>query len=391
MKQFKLQLLFLLTLALQPEVIQAVDRKSCTTIMMVAPVSTSDALQSADLTEIVRRAVAKQYLPGCPGLRLVAQEDARIFFDYVGMSAFFSRPMERLSTWQVEFLRQETGATRFASGVWNKARRSIDVTVWNITRNSRLNVAGTFTIELGASEVGAVRSSPWILNELAWLTPNSFTIGFGQTSVYAFDSRKIPAEWKESGTSVYSKLPQIISSIGFNKIDYPTTFDGIDLTGSLFPGTYFFAIDQETSFVRTPDPKTGGYTASRPFDTRTIAVEIYGACTNAMALGNMHTVLGTTYAGLGIGPCIHWRKEDNGQGIWTIDLGYRGLLGQRVFVAKNSYIFFESDFMVFTKDVYDSEVGKSNQLGRGILGWGTYVPDVEHQYTTFVRDVFGLD
>ena len=376
---------------LSPSTVMASEGKTCTTIMMVAPVATSDAWKSMDLTEHVRRATAKQYLPGCPGLRFVAQEDARIFFDYVGISAFYARSLQSLSTWQVGFLREETGATRFVSGTWNETTRSIDVTVWRSNQNSRLNVVGTFTIELSASETGALRSSPQVLNLLAWLTPNSFTLGFGQTSVYAFDANKVPAEWRESGTTVHSKLPAIISSIGFNKIDYPTSFDGLDLTGTLFPGTYFFAIDQETNFFRTPDAVTGTYSEARPFETRKIYVEIYGACTNAMALGNMHTILGTTYAGIGIGPCLHWRREDQGKGLWTIDIGFRGIMGQRIFVAQNSYIFFESDFMVFLQNVYDSDVGSSNQLGRGILGWGWYIPDVEHQYTSRIREFTGID
>ena len=334
-----------------------------------------DALLSESLVRLVQLELQAYYGLNCSRPVFVNDNTARAAFDYVGITTFFTRRLENLSPRQVSMVREETQATVLIVPQYQQKQQRLKIVLWRINSDNTLRRIGLRFTNISDRELNSLPHSPALLNLLALLTPNTMTLGFVKTEVNGFESTRESSLWEHRETRLRSNLPRIISSIGFNKIDHPKAFNIFDWSGSLFPSTYLFAIDQESTFVRkdqAPDLNA---------DIRKATVEIYGSCTNLIAMGSFYSILGTTYLAIGYGPCLHWRKEDRGHADWTIDFANRIIFGHRIFVTQDWYVFFEGDQLNFSKFLYKSDLVKSRSIGRANLGIGWYLPDVETRYT----------
>ena len=361
---------------------ERVPEPTCKNKILMAPALVRDTLLSQALTERATALITAHYGLKCPHSPYVSSEKSRILLDYFGITSFFSRSPVDLSESQIEDIRSESGASYLAFTSWDPKSRRIRIDLWYMNKENRVKTAGRLMDRLTHSESSELPRAHPFINFLTLLTPNTVTLGFVSTEVNGFQAKDEGEDFYAQKTRTRSQVPAIVSSIGFNKIEHPSSYYLFDWSGSLFPSTYLYGIDQLTTFAR----KSQKDKESKELEYGSI--KIYGSCTNLNAMGSIHSPLGTTYAALGYGPCIHWRKVDNDQPVWQLDLAARILFGHRIFVSRDWYLFFEGDQLTFRKNIYNTHVAKSDSIGRGTLGFGWYFADVDSQYTNFVTSLF---
>ncbi|MCX6939312.1 MAG: hypothetical protein NTX09_01015, partial [Verrucomicrobia bacterium] len=163
--------------------------------------------------------------------------------------------------------------------------------------------------------------SNWFLKSLALLSPNNVSTGFSDTNV----SLQLDDNYKQLSTNSKGALPPIISSISFSKVEHPMGYSTFDYSGTVFPGSYLFAINQYNVLDRKnrilpEDP-------NEPNEVF-IHIEAYGACLNLNGQGSLFTPLGILYAGIGWGgltrvpavpsPCSLRRRAGSWLCRWSI-------------------------------------------------------------------------
>ncbi len=165
-------------------------------------------------------------------------------------------------------------------------------------------------------------------------------------------------------------LPPILSSISFNKISHRDGFGLFDVGLSVFPGTFLFAINQDTVVAQKTTPQTEEEFA-------TLHVEAYGACTNLNGEAALYSPLGTSYLSLGYGPCLLGVGKEQQDAIIKLNLAGRFKIGHRVFTSQDLFIYMEVDNLIFSEKIYDSELAHSSNIVRAVFGLGWYLADVE--------------
>jgi len=288
-------------------------------------------------------------------------------FDYIGVSFYHNKPSHRYTTKQIRLIKQTFNATYILKAKLHTPT-VLSVNIYRIEGDYDLRLEKTkhyeFFIEIKKSKN---HQAPQFLKYLSLMSPNSFTLG----STYTEVSMDLPDEYQEIDSTQKSALPKIISSISFNKIDNSYAYNMFDAGASLFPGQFFFGLDQRTKIARRDSPSTDDDAI------KTLRVSIYGICPNINALGTIHTPLGATYTSIGYGPCILHKRVDDENPKFSIDLATRFVMGHRVFFTKKYFTFLEFDYLFFNNHLYRSNFAKSRTITRGTLGLGMYVPDAE--------------
>ena len=287
-------------------------------------------------------------------------------FDFIGISYFFGRNLRLMQQKQREYLITETQANRLLS--IEVTTKGVVATLYLLTAQSPLKKLFSFSVPI-SKESKKAQKSAWLLRYLALLTPNAFSLGFNSTQV----SIEADKEKYEEDTRLIGVLPPLLSSMTFNKIEHPLAYQVMDYSFSLFPGAYFFGINQITDF-RLIDPSMA---SEQLPELLTARVNAYGACNNINGQVSLFWILGTSYSSLGLGPCIYRLQTDSNPPGYFGAFAWRFVLGHRVFMSQNIFTFFEADILNFDRELYRTDLIHSRTISRGTLGVGWYVPDVE--------------
>jgi hypothetical protein len=103
-----------------------------------------------------------------------------------------------------------------------------------------------------------------------------------------------------------------------------------------------------------------------------------GACTIMMAQGAIHSPLGTTSAGVGIGPCAFRTQQDDTSPKLDLHIAMRFGVNHRAFFAEHWFLTIESSTVnLLTGSFYKSDAAKISVVQRTNLGIGYYQTNVE--------------
>jgi hypothetical protein len=292
------------------------------------------------------------------------------FYDFIGMTFFFTRSPASLGQRQLAMLKARVPARYFlfvtgdqASGNFFGKLYRLDGEIKPKTLN--LVFMRTYKFALNAKAGESTKTSAFYRN-LALIAPNSVNIGFSDTEV----TLDLKEGYGQIETSNVGAVPPILSSISISRIDHSATYNTWDIAGSLFPGLFFFGINQYTTIYKMAEDK-------EPEDSEKtrLHMQAYGSCGNLNAMGTVHSPIGATYGMIGYGPCFMLtRKEDEPSRV-RLNLAGRLQVGHRVFLIRRLFTYFEVDTLYFSESLYHSEYGKSARISRGMLGFGWYIPD----------------
>ena len=184
----------------------------------------------------------------------------------------------------------------------------------------------------------------------------------------------LPISQVEGTTSVHGSLPPIISSLSLSNITPASGFNLWDYAFSIFPGNYLFVIDQDTDIV------TNGYGThpndAPPSDRTSLHIQTRGASGNINAQMDLHSPIGTSYASFGVGPCLTQTLSSDEKWDTRLQMSWRYLVGHRVFMTKQSFLYLESDELYFPNErLYRSGNISTSYLIRSSVGLGWYVSD----------------
>jgi hypothetical protein len=340
-------------------------------IVALSPVDTKDATLSDQINTALMPKVRTLLQPYCGHIAIVDQSRSNSGFDYVGQTPFFNGPLTSIPNRGIDYVAAFTRATHLVELKYAASGKST-LKIYHYDDQQEF-------LELAiVDHVDATVLSPYlkpnskVLNFLALLTPNTTTTGFVTTTVAVSPEEPYSLQT----TTLKTHLPQIISSIGFNKIDHYRAFAVVDIKYSLFPSTFLFAIDQTSYFVNN----------NNQFDTFAVPISVYGGCITANAMASLHIPLGTLYGAAGIGPCTY--RSQIGSAIPSLrgNMALRYLLGHRTFMTESTYLFWEFDIVQFLgAPIYRSEHVSASALSRFTLGAGLYVTEAERIFTDLWR------
>jgi hypothetical protein len=292
-------------------------------------------------------------------------EESLDAFDYVGLNFYFSVDPEALGASQVRKLQKSLTATHLLFIRYDPASLRAYAYIYEMVAEGELELKTSQRLKLQRVPLVAAET-PTYLRALGLLTPNSVSLGFSQTTV-DMDLRE---DLEKLSDKDRGGLPPILSSISFNKISHRDGFGLFDVGLSVFPGTFLFAINQDTVVAKKTLPQTQEEFA-------TLHVEAYGTCTNLNGEFALYSPLGTTYLSAGYGPCLLGVGKEQQDAIITLNLAGRPKFGHRIFTSQDLYLYLEFDALVFAERIYDSELAHSTSILRAVMGLGWYLTDVE--------------
>lgn len=339
----------------------------CKKMILVAPPPMADLKLSGWLMQEAKAAYFRSMKWDCAPFykKSVSSE----LFDYLGTDA---RDPNTIQTRQLEFIKERTGAGQIMFLSFESKRSILKLSLYNLVEEDgedlKAVIDGEFEIDVDAKAVSDRRAN--ILRfVMPYLTPNSFSLGLSSVKAVVR-----PAEGYEETYSVNrSTLPAFISSIQITKIDHPDSFGLFDISFSIFPGFFFFALDQYTGVQNT----------NAPGDSRqTLHMQAFGSNANLNGELTVHTPIGSSYFSVGAGPSYYAQKQENEEPktiLSPFDLRVRA--GHRAFVTKNAFFSLDADQMFLSKNLYFEEgVAEAKSLIRLSASIGWYFPTSSFYY-----------
>ncbi|MCX6119432.1 MAG: hypothetical protein NT027_17985, partial [Proteobacteria bacterium] len=351
--------------------------KKCLARLAISPPLVLDTYLGESLVLDAQKVLSSLHIDQCDRQEFVDQDMSRPIFEHLGITNYFDKDLRKLNVEQLEYIQEELNATHVVTIKVNKKKKNIElflakfIVKWGEVALSLPKKIGEMDYK---NQIENAPRAPELLSYLALLTPNTVTIGSGQTEV----AMKLEPGYIESSTRTRGLLPPILSSIGFNKIEHYRAFDIFDANLSLFPSSFLFAIDQ-TSVINSP--KLSAQAADQFTE---LSVKMYGGCTTFNGQVAGHSPIGTTYLALGIGPCLFQNQREDRDAIIYFDAASRIIFGHRAFFTDRYYFFLEVDQVTFTSTkIYKNDIASAKSVSRGNFGIGWYVADFERKYTSF--------
>ena len=350
--------------------------RNCFSKLIIAPPHTSDSLRADALADSIQAALAQRSSLVCDASNVIPQDLSRPIFDKFGITSHFAVQPDRIYPEQIEYLSQELGATHFVSVALNKKNDVVHVEVRKIQEDYSLaKPLLKFDLPYAATVSPLESSNKWV-RLLAPLSANSVTVGTVDTHLEI----SLENGYGKVADHTRGVLPPLISSISFSKIEHYRAFKEFDYSGSIFPSTFFFGIDQDTDVEKLDKSLTD------PTRYSTLHVEAYGGCTTVLAEGSLHSPIGTTYGGVGFGPCIVQKRQERREPVVYGTTAFRVEFGHRAFMNESWFFYFNIDAVNFSgTSIYQSDVGKTNSVTRSGVGIGYFIADTEHLFSTFWR------
>lgn len=290
-------------------------------------------------------------------------------FDFFGMDA---RNPETIESRQLEFIKERTAADQLMFLSVDPVKKSlVALNVYKLIEDDsgvKIVDAGDYEMELEPRAVAKQRSNPLRLL-LPYLTPNALSFGVSNVTASLF----LTDRYREVSTVNRSTLPAIISSIQISKIEHPDSFGLFDYSFNIFPGLFFFAIDQYTTIEDQ---------ATEVPEYQTLHLQAIGANANLNAELTLHSPIGATYISAGAGPSYYARKQDDDDPRSVISpFDYRFRIGHRSFFTKNLFIAFDFDQIFLSHELYhNDDIVKQTNLVRGSATLGWYFPSSSIYY-----------
>ena len=299
-------------------------------------------------------------------------------FDVVGSTTGFPRQANQLGQRQVDYLREVLEVTHLLFIDYPQTNNRVKVHLYAINKNDKLLLEKTYDLTIEQKLIEA-NSSSSLLRFLARVTANALTTGYSNTDVY-FDVDK---RFGEGTIKSKGFLPPLVSSVALSRIEHRRGYGLFDYAGSIFPGGYLFGIDQINTYYRLDDKPN----ADQVPETLNLNIETYGSCATGNAQGSLFSPLGTTFVGIGIGPCVVWLKSLDRQALWYGKTAVRYFFGHRVFFT--DHIFFELnwDSLVFHQELQKTDYAIARQVERFGLALGWYIPDSERLASSLWRQI----
>lgn len=350
--------------------------RACDAKLLMAPPHTSDSILADALAQVIAAELVKRFPLACDLENIIPQDQSRPLFDKIGITAHFAIQPDRIYLEQIEYLKVELRATHFVVVDINEQADNLRVDVREIQKDDTLGKS-LLKFDLPyAKTVGPLEKSNEWVRLLAPLSGNAFTLGAVDTRL----DMQLSDGYDKIADHTRGVLPPLISSVSVNKIDHFRAFKNYDYSGSIFPSTFFFGIDQDTDIQRSdlavPDPT----------QNRTIHVEAYGGCTTILAEGSLHSPIGTTYGGVGFGPCLVQKRQERREPVVYGTTAFRMEFGHRAFFSESWFFYVSSDTLSFSSSaIYESEVATTNSVSRGGIGIGYFIAEKEHLFSSFWR------
>lgn len=337
-------------------------------IAIVPPVVADSALSRAIANQVI--ALLMKSDQTCKNF--LNFDRTQVFFDYLAMTAFQRIAPSRLKAHHIALITERMQADHV---MYIEASPQLDfavVSIFGLLDPPAVKLKQELRLPLDKALLEGVRSKGY-WNYLSYLTPNSVTLGYASTRLMM--SAKDP-NYKEIYTRSRGELPPLVSSIGFRKISHRNAYsEWFDYGWSIFPNTYFFAINQESLFQNKSNLE----------DTKSIYMNTMGSCTNINIEGTLATKMGSTYAALGWGPCLLQIRSDEASAHLRLDVAGRINVGHRVFITDPLFFYVDFDILEFGQRLYSTGFARSSTIIRSSLGLGWYMTDAEGKFMGFWR------
>lgn len=339
---------------------------ACTDRVVLAPPPVDDWKLAVWLSSEVSQAVLKQEKDPC--WLILPYRKTSAAFDMVGSTTSFPRDPTELGPRQLKFLVSHVAATHVLFMAAPDDDGLVVARLFAISEKWRLTAAKVYRIALKPKSIDEHRAG--VLPRLfAKLAPNSVMAGFTKTDVY-FD---VNAAYSERKITTHGTIPPLLSSFAVTRVEHRRGFGLFDYAGSIFPGQYFFGIDQDNSYRRKPE-FAGNPAYPEALD---LHIETYGACGSFNAQASLFSPIGTTSVGVGWGPCLLWLRTRDRDAVWYVRTAMRFFMGHRVFISDQFFLSLDWDSLVFDKALHKSPFANAEQVERVGFALGWYVPDSE--------------
>ncbi len=291
-------------------------------------------------------------------------ESTASHFDYLGQLV---RKPSTIRPRQLEFVKERTNADQLIFLELDSRKKPIlKMRVYDlldIEGHLSLRQIDDLEVLLDPKATKQKRSSI-IGSAFRFLLPNAFSLGVSDVRA---DMDLVPG-YKEISNVNKSSIPAFLSSIQISQINHPDSFGLFDITFTLYPGMFLFALDQYTTIRNKLDTEAG--------EDRVLHLQALGANFNLNGEITVHSALGASYFSLGIGPSYFIAKQDDDeqQTVFS-DYDFRVKVGQRAFILKNLFMSLELDQMVLRRYLYYSEnLAKTQYITRLSASIGWYFP-----------------
>jgi len=358
---YKLSIFIILSIVIPASARAACDRR----IAIVPPQVSNPRFGRALVNQYLERH-AKAKPDDCSPF--IDYEKTVDIFDTLGFTSYFTLPPSTMSPRKIAILREEWGLTHLLFLIPADASKQVlKANLYRVDGDKDLVriEESTFPAELPELEPYQI-SKP--LSYLTLFVPNNFAIGTSNTQVH-FDLN--PA-YEERSTSTKGTVPPIVSSITVSKIEHPNAYRNFDYGGSVFPGLFLYAINQDTYISKLDDTN----------ETKKLQIATFGGCLNLNAEGSLFLPVGTLFSGLGWGPCL-MKVRSEGRNTSYVTSATRFTLGYRAFVTERINLFFSWDSLNFNQNFYESDFANANYIGRYTLGVGYYITDAEGKFLDY--------
>lgn len=353
-------------------------RAACDRLAVIAPPPVDDMRLADWLANEAGRQLLAKDKKRCWSIRRFQSTTA--LFDMLGSTTGFPRSPETFGRRQLAWLVQKTGATHVLFVDAPVAAGPTYARLFAIRKGEALSPEQAFPVPVDAKAVAA-HASGAIPRFLAKIAPNSVVAGYTTTTAYfEVDEHR----YGERSIETRGLLPPLISSFAASRVDHRRGFGLFDATGSIFPGQYFFGIDQDNSYKQKP----GLADAAHFPDDLKVHIETYGACGSANAEASFFTPIGTTYVGIGWGPCLLWLEAKGRDALWYMKSATRYFFGHRVFVNDRMFLALDWDSLVFNQELVKTRYAKAYQVERVGLSVGWYVQDSERLAASLWNAIF---
>jgi hypothetical protein len=299
-------------------------------------------------------------------------------FDIVGSTTGFPRQANQLGQRQVDYLREVLEVTHLLFIDHPLPNGKVKVHLYSISDDDRLRLEQTYDLSVAQKFIEA-NSSSSLLRFLARVAANALTTGYSNTDVY-FDVDK---RFGEGTIRNKGFLPPLVSSVALSRIEHRRGYGLFDYAGSIFPGGYLFGIDQVNTYNRLDDETN----ADQVPETLNLNIETYGSCATGNAQGSLFSPLGTTFVGIGLGPCLVWLKSLDRDALWYGKTAVRYFFGHRVFFTDQVFFELNWDSLVFHQELQKTDYAIARQVERFGLALGWYIPDSERLASTLWRQI----
>ena len=386
-----------------PAVLATGIEVECSHRIIVIPPHVSDAILAETLAERVMThysTIIKKKL---------YSDDCKPFFDYqettdemdrIGFTSNFQPSLVKIKPRQLRLIHERTEFTHFLEIETNDPEISELYQVTNPQIQLRINyyavnlaqetlvLIGSDQILIERSQVSKHDYNASILSRwLSRITPNSVAIGSGSSRFRPEFDSPVADKLDVVGLHSHGVIPPIISSTLFTRVEHPDGYRLFDYEFSVFPATQILFINQDIRLKRT----SLGYSNSNspePISFHDLTLKFTAACTEVSGQVSLFSLIGTTYAALGVGLCVIHNESEGKFAQNYIDNSYVIQFGHRVFLSKKYFLSFETENLGWGHKIYKSDIASINSMSRATVALGYYVADAEGIFARTWKKVF---